>query len=109
MAVVSSIDRRRRALQESEAALTAYLVEREREELLAIRKARARRIARDRRTWGVLTLVACATTALVTAMLTPAERAWLDAYHQRVRSDLAGLVDGETAAWLAAATAPLAA
>ena len=35
------------------------------------------------------------------------EIAWLDAYHARVRADLSPLVDGDTAAWLDAATRPL--
>ncbi|MCC7275196.1 MAG: aminopeptidase P family protein [Alphaproteobacteria bacterium] len=41
------------------------------------------------------------------ALLAPAERAWLDAYHGRVRSELTPRVDAETAAWLAEATRPL--
>jgi Xaa-Pro aminopeptidase len=41
------------------------------------------------------------------ALLSAAELAWLDAYHARVRERLAPLVDAETAAWLAAATAPI--
>jgi Xaa-Pro aminopeptidase len=40
-------------------------------------------------------------------LLTSAERAWLDAYHARVRETIAPRVDPETAAWLAAATRPL--
>ena len=42
------------------------------------------------------------------ALLTPAEIAWLDAYHARVREAIAPKVDAETAAWLAEATRPLA-
>ncbi len=38
----------------------------------------------------------------------PAETAWLDAYHARVRAALDDLVDPETRTWLAAATRPLA-
>jgi Xaa-Pro aminopeptidase len=41
------------------------------------------------------------------SLLTPAERAWLDAYHARVREVIAPRVDRETAAWLGAATRPL--
>ena len=43
------------------------------------------------------------------AMLTGDERAWLDGYHARVAETLAPLLagDGETLAWLRAATAPL--
>ncbi|MDE2183636.1 MAG: aminopeptidase P family protein [Alphaproteobacteria bacterium] len=38
------------------------------------------------------------------ALLTGAERAWLNAYHARVRETLAPLVDGETRSWLEKAT-----
>jgi Xaa-Pro aminopeptidase len=41
------------------------------------------------------------------ALLAPAERAWLDAYHARVRATLTPLLDPAAAAWLAAATRPL--
>jgi Xaa-Pro aminopeptidase len=39
--------------------------------------------------------------------LTPVERRWLDAYHAEVAAAMDGLLDGETAAWLAARTAPV--
>jgi Xaa-Pro aminopeptidase len=42
------------------------------------------------------------------ALLTAAECAWLDAYHARVRDVIASKVDRGTAAWLDAATRPLA-
>lgn len=42
-------------------------------------------------------------------LMTEAERAWLDAYHARVRDELSPLVDPPTRAWLEAATRPLAA
>ena len=42
------------------------------------------------------------------ALLTEAEVAWLDAYHAEVCEALTPLVDGETAAWLARVTRPLA-
>ncbi len=42
------------------------------------------------------------------SLMAPAEIAWLDAYHARVRDTLTPLLDAETAAWLAEATAPLA-
>ncbi len=41
------------------------------------------------------------------ALLEPAETAWLDAYHARVRAELTPLVDAATAAWLAGATRPV--
>ncbi|MQX37522.1 M24 family metallopeptidase [Roseospira navarrensis] len=42
------------------------------------------------------------------AALTVAERTWLDAYHARVLREIGPLVDDDTRAWLAQATAPLA-
>ncbi|MBN8189337.1 aminopeptidase P family protein [Salipiger thiooxidans] len=44
---------------------------------------------------------------IVTALLTAAERDWLDAYHAEVLERIAPLVEGEDATWLAAACAPL--
>ncbi len=41
------------------------------------------------------------------ALLVPAERAWLDAYHARVLEAVGPLVDAETLRWLRAACAPL--
>jgi len=40
-------------------------------------------------------------------LLTPAEKAWLDSYHDRVRATLSPLVDDRTRAWLAEAHAPI--
>ncbi|KAA5605775.1 aminopeptidase P family protein [Roseospira marina] len=42
-----------------------------------------------------------------TGRLTDAERAWVDAYHARVRAEIGPLLDEDTRAWLDAATAPL--
>jgi Xaa-Pro aminopeptidase len=39
--------------------------------------------------------------------LTEAERAWLNAYHRRVRETIAPQVDDATRAWLEEATRPL--
>ena len=39
--------------------------------------------------------------------MTADEIAWLDDYHARVQAELGPLLDGETRAWLAGATAPL--
>ncbi len=41
------------------------------------------------------------------ALLSPAERAWIDAYHARVLRELAPSLQGEDLAWLETATAPL--
>jgi len=40
-------------------------------------------------------------------LLDPDERAWVDDYHARVRTDLIELVDDATRSWLMAATSPL--
>ncbi|MCW5732081.1 MAG: aminopeptidase P family protein [Alphaproteobacteria bacterium] len=42
------------------------------------------------------------------SLLSAAEIAWLDAYHEEVRNSLAPLLDAETASWLERATRPLA-
>jgi Xaa-Pro aminopeptidase len=41
------------------------------------------------------------------ALLSAAEREWLDGYHRRVREALAGQLSREEAGWLARATRPL--
>ncbi|HYC14877.1 MAG TPA: aminopeptidase family protein P, partial [Stellaceae bacterium] len=42
------------------------------------------------------------------SLLTPAELAWLDAYHTRVRREVGPLLDAEARAWLESATQPVA-
>jgi Xaa-Pro aminopeptidase len=54
-----------------------------------------------------LTLAPIDRTLVEPSLLTPAELAWLDAYHARVRAVITPKVDGETATWLADATRPL--
>jgi Xaa-Pro aminopeptidase len=54
-----------------------------------------------------LTLAPIDRRLILAAMLTPEETAWLDRYHARVAATLTPLLDGETRAWLAAATRPL--
>jgi Xaa-Pro aminopeptidase len=54
-----------------------------------------------------LTLVPIDRDLVETALLDPAERAWLDSYHARVRAEIAPLVDGDTRRWLEQATRPL--
>jgi Xaa-Pro aminopeptidase len=56
-----------------------------------------------------LTLAPIDRALIEPALLDKAEIAWLDAYHARVRAEIAPLVDAATARWLAAATAPIAA
>jgi len=54
-----------------------------------------------------LTLAPYCRALIDPALLSEAERAWVDAYHARVRETLTPLLDAETAAWLDAETAPL--
>jgi Xaa-Pro aminopeptidase len=55
-----------------------------------------------------LTLAPIDRNLVAPGLLTPAEVAWLDAYHARVAATIEPLVDAKTAEWLAAATRPLA-
>ena len=55
----------------------------------------------------VLTLAPIDRKLIVAEMLNDDERAWLDAYHARVRDALISKVDTDTARWLTAATAPI--
>lgn len=54
-----------------------------------------------------LTLCPVDRKLLDVSLLSPEERAWIDAYHEKVYRCLAPLLDARTAAWLARATAPL--
>jgi Xaa-Pro aminopeptidase len=54
-----------------------------------------------------LTLAPIDRRLIATDMLSADEIAWLDAYHARVRTELSELLDADTRAWLARATAPL--
>jgi Xaa-Pro aminopeptidase len=54
-----------------------------------------------------LTLAPFDRRMIVTEMLNSEERFWLDAYHARVREEIAPMVDGDVRAWLEAATQPL--
>ncbi len=54
-----------------------------------------------------LTLAPIDRGLIVTSLLNPDERDWLDAYHARVREEVGGLLTGAAHDWLVAATAPL--
>lgn len=54
-----------------------------------------------------LTLAPIDRRLILTKLLRKGERAWLDAYHARVREALEPLLDPETRRWLKKATAPL--
>jgi Xaa-Pro aminopeptidase len=59
-------------------------------------------------TFAALTLAPIDRRLIDTAMITPDEVAWIDAYHARVAREIGPLIDdGAITAWLAAATAPL--
>jgi Xaa-Pro aminopeptidase len=55
-----------------------------------------------------LTLAPYAQALIEPALLTAAERAWIDAYHARVLAEIGPLCDPATAAWLARECRPLA-
>jgi Xaa-Pro aminopeptidase len=54
-----------------------------------------------------LTLCPIDTRCIERSLLTPAEIAWLDAYHETVRTRLEPHVDGEAKAWLIERTQPI--
>jgi Xaa-Pro aminopeptidase len=58
--------------------------------------------------FATLTLAPLARKLIDPGLLTETERAWLDAYHARVRERVSSVVDAETRDWLAQATRPLA-
>lgn len=62
---------------------------------------------RDMLCFETLSLAPIDRDAIEPALLSDAEREWLDAYHARVRETLSPLLDKETAAWLAEVTRPL--
>jgi Xaa-Pro aminopeptidase len=55
-----------------------------------------------------LTLAPIDARLIATSLMTPEEIAWLDAYHVRVRDEIAPFLDAQAREWLIAATAPLA-
>ena len=57
--------------------------------------------------FDTLTLAPIDRRLVETALLSEGERAWVDAYHQRVRDELSPLLDEATRSWLEAATTPL--
>lgn len=57
--------------------------------------------------FATLTLAPIDRTLIVTDMLDANERAWIDAYHARVRAEIGPLLDGDACAWLDTACAAL--
>ena len=58
-------------------------------------------------TLALFTLAPIARELIVKQLLTKEERAWVDAYHARVRAEIGPQLDGDAKAWLETATAPL--
>jgi Xaa-Pro aminopeptidase len=57
--------------------------------------------------FDTLTLCPIDTAPVITALLTPEERAWLNAYHQTVWARLSPELEGSDLAWLKRKTRPL--
>ncbi len=78
------------------------------ENLLAVRQPdRPMGAESDMLSFETLTLAPIDRALVDPRLLTAAETDWLNAYHARVRDALTPLVDADTAAWLAGATAPV--
>ncbi|MFO0466822.1 MAG: aminopeptidase family protein P, partial [bacterium] len=77
------------------------------ENLLLVQKAEIAGAAKPFLEFETLTLAPFDRALIEPALLTLAERDWLDAYHARVAAEVAPLLDGATAAWLRAACAPI--
>jgi Xaa-Pro aminopeptidase len=80
------------------------------ENLLVVEEASALPSADAERSmlaWRTLTFAPIDRRLIVTDMLSPAERDWLNAYHAEVREKIGPRLGSETKIWLNAATAPL--
>ncbi len=77
------------------------------ENLVLVREAEIEGAERPMLDFETLTLAPIDTRLIAVPLLSPAEIAWLDAYHARVRREIGPLVEGEVRAWLEQATAPL--
>lgn len=77
------------------------------ENLLLVQKADIAAAAKPFLEFETLTLAPFDRALIEPALLTVAERDWLNAYHARVAAEVAPLLDAETAAWLRAACVPI--
>lgn len=75
------------------------------ENLIVVRTAEPIGDKRDMLDFETLTWVPIDRHLIATEMLAPHERAWIDDYHAHIAGTLS--VDGDVAAWLKKATAPL--
>ncbi len=74
------------------------------ENLIVVREAAVAGAERKMLEFETITLAPIDLALVEPSMLTADERDWLNAYHARVRETVGPLVDGETRAWLEAAT-----
>jgi Xaa-Pro aminopeptidase len=77
------------------------------ENLVAVEAADIAGAERDMMRFETLTLVPYDRNLIDPALLTDAERGFVDGYHARVAATIGPLVDGDARAWLDRATAPL--
>lgn len=74
------------------------------ENLVVVREAAIEGAERKTMEFETVTLAPIDVDLIEPSLLTPDERAWLNAYHARVRDTLTPLVDTDTATWLKTAT-----
>jgi Xaa-Pro aminopeptidase len=74
------------------------------ENLIVVKKADVAGAERDMLDFETLTLAPIDLALVDVKLLSSAERAWLNAYHARVRAELSPLVDAGTKSWLKEAT-----
>lgn len=74
------------------------------ENLIVVKKADVAGAERDMLDFETLTLAPIDLALVDVKLLSGAERAWLNAYHARVRAELSPLVDATTKSWLKDAT-----
>jgi Xaa-Pro aminopeptidase len=77
------------------------------ENLVAVKEAQIEGADRRYLEFETLTLAPIDINAIDVSLLTEAEKAWLNAYHARVREVVAPQVDDATRAWLTEATKPI--
>jgi Xaa-Pro aminopeptidase len=79
------------------------------ENLILVEESKLKGAERKVLGFETLTLAPIDTGPVDASLLTPAERAWLDAYHKRVLREVGPKVDPKTRAWLKKACAPVSA
>jgi Xaa-Pro aminopeptidase len=77
------------------------------ENLVVVKKADASGAERDMLDFETLTLAPIDLALVEPKLLSAAEKAWLNAYHARVRAEISPLVDAKTKVWLRGATAKI--